>query len=66
MRNFYVYVEFCRKQYWWVISDIIRHKADDAISEALLVCLTIIEIMDAFVDFALFNTYCLNDGFKHL
>lgn len=39
---------------------------DDAISEALLVCLTIIEIIDAFVDFALFNTYCLNDGCKNL
>lgn len=56
LRNLPVSLEFCRILYFSVISDTIGHMTNDAISDTLIVYLTIIEIVDAFIGFVSFNS----------
>lgn len=37
---------------------------DDKSSHTLIVYMTFIEIVDVFIDFALFNSYCVSDILK--
>lgn len=58
--------EFCGIWYWRVISDTMGRMTNDTISDALIVNLTVIEIVNVFIDFAWFNNYCLLiDRFKN-